>query len=139
MKSRKKFHLNNDIINYLKYIALEFITGTIFEFYGIVTDGNHAHFFSYAEKKYFSSRVSKKYHNKKIFKKCEGCDSNARIPTKMGPKPIAFDLAGQPSHSCSILFNRNKKRKNYIFVRELNAPTGIRTRVLGLEGPSHSR
>ena len=31
-------------------------------------------------------------------KRCEGCDSNARIPTKMGPKPIAFDLAGQPSH-----------------------------------------
>jgi hypothetical protein len=37
MKSRKKFNLNNDIINYLKYIPLRFITGTIFEFYGIGT------------------------------------------------------------------------------------------------------
>ena len=36
-------------------------------------------------------------------RKCEGCDSNARIPTKMDPKPIAFDLAGQPSQG--VLFH----------------------------------
>ena len=30
--------------------------------------------------------------------KCEGWDSNPRIPTKLGPQPSAFDLAGQPSH-----------------------------------------
>ena len=88
----------------------------------------------------FLQRNHKKYHNKKkSSKKCEGCDSNARIPTKMGPKPIAFDQAGQPSHSCSVFLTLNKKRKNYIFIKVLNAPTGIRTRVLGLEGPSHSR
>ncbi len=29
---------------------------------------------------------------------CGGRDSNPRIPTKIGPEPIAFDLAGQPPH-----------------------------------------
>ena len=27
---------------------------------------------------------------------CGGCDSNARTPTRIGPEPIAFDLAWQP-------------------------------------------
>ena len=34
-----------------------------------------------------------------LFRLCEGWDSNSRIPSKMGPKPIAFDLAGLPSHA----------------------------------------
>ena len=31
-------------------------------------------------------------------KSCGGWDSNPRIPTKQGPKPCAFDLAGLPPH-----------------------------------------
>ena len=30
---------------------------------------------------------------------CEGWDSNPRTPTRLGPQPSAFDLAGQPSHN----------------------------------------
>ncbi len=56
VKSHKKFHLNNDIINYLKYIALKLITGIIFEFYEIGIDDNYSHFFFYAEQKHFPSR-----------------------------------------------------------------------------------
>ena len=84
-------------------LALYLISSTIFECYEKTSIGI-SHIF-YAKQKYFTSRKSryKKYHNEKFFKKCEGCDSNARIPTKMGPKPIAFDLAGQPSHSKGFL------------------------------------
>ena len=34
----------------------------------------------------------------KGIKICGGRDSNTRIPTKIGPQPIAFDLARQPPH-----------------------------------------
>ena len=30
---------------------------------------------------------------------CEGRDSNPRTPTRLGPQPSAFGLAGQPSHA----------------------------------------
>ncbi len=29
---------------------------------------------------------------------CGGRDSNTRTPTRQGPQPCAFDLAGQPPH-----------------------------------------
>ncbi len=37
--------------------------------------------------------------------KCEGPDSNRRTPTRIGPEPIAFDLARQPSLLCSYLLD----------------------------------
>ncbi len=30
---------------------------------------------------------------------CGGRDSNTRTPTRQGPQPCAFDLAGQPPHN----------------------------------------
>lgn len=43
-------------------------------------------------------QIRRKQRKTKKKTKCEGWDSNPRIPTKLGPQPSAFDLAGQPSH-----------------------------------------
>jgi len=43
-----------------------------------------------------------------MMSKCEGGDSNARTPARLGPEPSAFDQARQPSRPDHFSFRGNK-------------------------------
>jgi putative transposase len=71
MKYRKKTLLDNDIINYLKYIYTEIGKRYYFEFDAAGNDGDNVYLFVSAEPKYYLSRVMQIIQNIaaiKIFK-----------------------------------------------------------------------
>ena len=109
VKSHKKFHLNNDIINYLKYIALKLITGTIFEFYEIGIDGNYSHFFFYAEQKYFSSRgreiIKGITTRKNLQKNARGAIRTHEFLRKWVLNPSPLTKLGNPRNHVRFFFN----------------------------------
>ena len=57
MKYSDKFHLDNVIINYLKYICIGIGKNYCIGFDIIYIDGDHVHFFIGAESKYSPSKV----------------------------------------------------------------------------------
>jgi REP element-mobilizing transposase RayT len=57
MKYRKKFIVDNDIINYLKHIFFEVCKRCCFEFDTIGASGCHINLFVWAKPKYYPPRV----------------------------------------------------------------------------------